>query len=421
MSRLLILTLSIFAASSIPLEYDITVKENKKPSYNIFLEDEFSLKRVRSFLYSINFYIGTPSQKFEAVLDTGSFITWVMDKEIISKHKYDEQTKYECHKSTTCYPNGKNFTIQYVTGNASGYLIEDIISLNSAATSEVVYPMTFLSAFYVADLGSDFNGLIGLGKGNDSVDERFSIVKYFYDNKLIDKKIFSLKSSGSGGKFYLGDFHSDFNKGFAKCNTVNKGKYKDFWGCRLSYILIGETDGENFFTNSHKANKLALIDSGSSGIIAPFTVFPIFKAYFEKLIEEKKCAWHFARQILFTCNIDTNFEDLPPAYFVLNGYGLKLPAKELFNKYEDEFYAFVIMFDSEIKFWIIGQPIFMKYHVLFNTEENSVGFQGEFENFRQFTTDDDINPDDYIPQYGGVTFYKLPSVLILIVLLALIY
>jgi hypothetical protein len=398
MLRLIISSLLLLTITSSPLEFDITIKQQKNLEYKIYLEEEFDLSRVTSFLYSINLYIGYPQQRFEAVLDTGSFVTWVIDKSISNKEYTG--SKYDSSKSVTYASLHKKMNIEYVKGKISGNIFKDAVSLVAGTPS--VTPFKLLSVTNAEGFATtDYNGLIGLGRGYIGGDTSSSLVNYFKDDRKIDKNVFSLKSlSQQKGKFYLGDFHSDFNKannGFAKCNTINSGEHGRFWTCRLSYILIGETNESNFYTNGIKLYEYAVLDSGSSAIKAPCTVLPHFQEYFKDLVAKGKCAWTDGngKDTVLGCDITTNFDKLPPIYLVLNGYGLKLSVKQLMMNYQNMAYFFFIRFNCEFGYWLIGQPLFMNYHVLFNIDENYIGFQGKFENFRKFTTDDDIIPGGY--------------------------
>lgn len=421
MSKLFILSLSLVTIITKPLEFDLTIRDNKQPYYNIFLEDEINIAENKNFVYSIDLFVGYPAQKFKAVLDTGSNITWVLDKDIRGKQTFDEQAKFECHKSITCLHSDKNITIDYVKGSASGYLVDDIVSFTGNVNPDILSQMTFLPVINTTDMGTeDYNALIGLGKTFDE-DKRISILKYYYGNKLINKMVFSLKPTNEKkGKFYLGDIHSDFNNKFAKCSTINTDDHKAYWDCGLSYIIIGDIDYANFDSTAKRTNKHAFIDSGSSMIMAPWTVFPVFSMYFNSHIEEGTCSWHHFKQVVFICKKGIVLEDLPPVYFVLNGYALKIPAKNLFLDH-DSFYSFAIQFDSNVEFWILGQPLFKSFHVLFNMEENYIGFQGEYVDVRKFITDANFTSDDNGPYYNSGGYSKLPGILILMGLLILIY
>jgi hypothetical protein len=79
-------------------------------------------------------------------------------------------------------------------------------------------------------------------------------LKNLYDQGVINKQIFSFKPvSDEKGKFYIGEYHSDFNKDYAKCNIYDNGVSvtKLQWICRLAYIVTGDISKESFLINAH--------------------------------------------------------------------------------------------------------------------------------------------------------------------------
>jgi hypothetical protein len=96
--NILFLFIVIKNTSSTILEFDITLQHSPKDKTNnlTFLEeDEFStndIHRTNENYYILNFNIGIPSQKFELMLDTGSCIMWIGEKNaegIDHRKKYD--------------------------------------------------------------------------------------------------------------------------------------------------------------------------------------------------------------------------------------------------------------------------------------------------------------------------------------------
>jgi hypothetical protein len=231
-----------------PLEFDMDIKHNEidkqYPTNSIYLEDEHLARdifRNGAALYLIKLNIGSPSQSFQVSLDTGSFITWVFDKEVKDGggNKLEEIiTKYDPSVSEYFSKSNERKEIEYgASFNVEGYLFNDVISFddNPSQKTMKIVGATTLSSYLQRTI--PFNGRIGLGRNYQHMESDcnsdYSIIKSLFDQKLINKQVFSFKPINQDkGKFYLGDIHTDFSKDFAKCNIFN-GQANMLWACKL--------------------------------------------------------------------------------------------------------------------------------------------------------------------------------------------
>jgi hypothetical protein len=110
-------------------------------------------------------------------------------------------------------------------------------------------------------------------------------------------------------------------------------------------------------------------------------------------------------QDYITCSEDLKVDELPPVYFVLNGYALKISSKYLFKsgtKLKGKL-VFGILFSKGLDNWVMGQPLFYENHILFDHEKNLIAFSGDFGDFTELTSDDDVLFGDYaVPFSLGV-------------------
>ncbi|CAI2353334.1 unnamed protein product [Caenorhabditis sp. 36 PRJEB53466] len=164
------------------------------------------------FEYLGNITIGTPAQPFLVVLDTGSSNLWVpgltCDGSCAGKREFDQL------KSSTYRSNGKQWSIQYGSGNAKGYLGVDTVAFGAATDTQLPVPTT---TFGIAThISSDFKndaaeGILGLAFTSLAVDHVVPPLINAINQGLLDQPIFTvwLEHKGSandvgGGVFTYG-------------------------------------------------------------------------------------------------------------------------------------------------------------------------------------------------------------------------
>jgi hypothetical protein len=106
--------------------------------------------------------LGTPAQRFDVILDTGSSNLWVPDIACNSAN-CNGKKKYNSAASSTYVNDGRTWSIQYGSGSASGVLARDHHCLVEGqlcfATQVWGQARTVASVF----AGQPFDGILGLG------------------------------------------------------------------------------------------------------------------------------------------------------------------------------------------------------------------------------------------------------------------
>ncbi|KAK6011880.1 eukaryotic aspartyl protease [Ostertagia ostertagi] len=122
--------------------------------------------------YVGNITIGTPSQQFVVVLDTGSANLWIpetaCDTSCNKKHKFVSTSSSTFVKST------KTWTIQYGSGDAKGVLGTDTVKFGGAKEQQLSVPKTTfgLATHISADFKNDpTDGILGLAFTSLAVDK----------------------------------------------------------------------------------------------------------------------------------------------------------------------------------------------------------------------------------------------------------
>ena len=101
---------------------------------NIFAETPSILSSkieiVSSMLFATEIEIGSNSQKFNVILDTGSQVLWVPEINSTVSNK-EIKNFYEPNKSDTSQNMNKELEIVYGTGYCQGYFYKDLIKFLS--------------------------------------------------------------------------------------------------------------------------------------------------------------------------------------------------------------------------------------------------------------------------------------------------
>ncbi|KAF9906152.1 hypothetical protein BX616_000810 [Lobosporangium transversale] len=121
-----------------------------------------SLKSVaQDVMYTVTLGIGTPPQLFNLAIDTGSPITWVVNKTCSGDSCADIFNRFDCLSSPTCKssPNSGILNASYVSGDGVvGDYVTDIFSLGSLSFSS----LAGIVNSYNAQLPPTVDGIMGL-------------------------------------------------------------------------------------------------------------------------------------------------------------------------------------------------------------------------------------------------------------------
>ncbi|XP_010415027.1 PREDICTED: aspartic proteinase-like [Camelina sativa] len=185
--------------------------------------------------------IGTPSQEFEVIFDTGSSNLWVPSSKCYFSLACYLHPKYKSTKSKTYTKNGKTCTITYGSGLISGFFSEDNVKVGDL----VVKNQEFIEATSEGSLSfllGKFDGLLGLGFQEISVG---NAVPSFHN--MVDQ----------------GVDPAHFKGNHTYVPVIREG----YWQFNMGDILVG-----NNSTGFCEQGCAAIMNSGTSLLAGPTTV-----------------------------------------------------------------------------------------------------------------------------------------------------
>jgi hypothetical protein len=204
--------------------------------------------------------VGTPSQNFNVIFDTGSSNLWIPG--VSCGLNCGFHPEYDHTKSSTYIANNSIFKIDYVSGPVSGFLSIDTVTFGGLAIQKQKFAevnvVTGLGLAY--DLGK-FDGILGMAFQSISVDNIPTVYDNLETQGLVDSSQFGLflgATDGSVGELTLGGYDSSKFSGSLSWIPLISESY---WEVELDGLSLGGTR----MTNATKA----VLDSGTSIMAGP--------------------------------------------------------------------------------------------------------------------------------------------------------
>lgn len=199
-------------------------------------------------------------------MDTGSSNLWVPSAECGSIACY-LHSKYDHGSSSTYKKNGSDFEIRYGSGELSGYVSKDTVTIGDLTIKNQLFAEATSEPGLAFAFGR-FDGILGLGYDTISVN---GIPPPFYsmlDQKLLDEPVFAFylgDSAAEGGAPSEAIFGGIDKKHYTGKITKLPLRRKAYWEVDLDSITFGGETAEFDDTG-------AILDTGTSLIVLPTTI-----------------------------------------------------------------------------------------------------------------------------------------------------
>jgi len=339
------------------IERSANVRFNPKVRYN----HDIPLSDYAEAQFYGPITIGTPTQEFKVIFDTGSSNLWVPSSKC-TQISCKLHHRYNAEKSSTYKANGTTFEIEYGSGNISGYVSNDVVGLADVTVKNQDFAEVTHESGMAFTLGK-FDGILGLAFDTISVGHATPVWYNMMAQGLVDKKMFSFwlarNTTGMmGGQLTLGGYDKTLFKGDLQYVPLAA---KNYWQIKM--------DAVNFQYRNLCGEKgcKAIVDSGTTMITGPTNLINMINGQLGCIISGSECSW-------LHC---PDFSTLPNLEFVLNGYSFVLKPEEYIMETEGTCISALMGMDISEPIgplWILGDRFIEKFYTVFDYENSRVGF-----------------------------------------------
>ncbi|XP_008582216.1 PREDICTED: pepsin A-5 [Galeopterus variegatus] len=382
MKWLLLLTLVVLSECTIykvPLVRKKTLRQNlrehgllkdflKKYNFNPAIKylpkgasnllDEESMVNYMDLEYYGTIGIGTPSQDFTVIFDTGSSNLWVPSI-YCSSAACENHNRFNPDDSSTFEATSESVSIEYGTGSMTGILGYDTVKVGGISDTNQIFGLseTESSSFlYYAP----FDGILGLAYPSISASGATPVFDNIWDQNLISEDLFSVYLSPdeeSGSVVIFGGIDSSYYTGSLNWVPVS---VEGYWQITVDSITM---NGETIACSD---TCQAIVDTGTSLLAGPTTPISNIQSYIG-------ASENSDGEMVVSCS---SVDDLPDIIFTINDVQYPVPASAYILDTDGVCISGFEGMDvstSSGDLWILGDIFIRQYYTVFDRANNKLG------------------------------------------------
>ncbi|KAL5852919.1 hypothetical protein ACOSQ3_008037 [Xanthoceras sorbifolium] len=227
--------------------------------------DIIYLKNYLDTQYYGEIGIGSPSQSFTVLFDTGSSNLWIPSSKCLLSISCYFHSKYRARLSSTYTKIGTHCKIHYGYGSISGFFSQDNVKVGDIIVKDQVFVEITREGF-LTSLFMQFDGILGLGFKDISAGKADPVWYNMVQQGHLSQKLFSFwlnrdPNAKVGGEVVFGGFDWRHFRGDHTYVPVTK---KGYWQIEVGDIFIA-----NCSTGLCEDGCAAIVDSGTSVLAGP--------------------------------------------------------------------------------------------------------------------------------------------------------
>ncbi|XP_003410316.1 cathepsin E [Loxodonta africana] len=307
--------------------------------------------------------IGSPSQNFTVIFDTGSSNLWVPSVYCTSQ-ACQTHPRFYPSQSSTYSSLGSPFSISYGTGSLSGIIGTDQVSVEGLTVIDQQFGESVKEPGQTF-VDSAFDGILGLGYPSLAVGGVTPVFDNMMAQNLVDLPMFSVYMSsdpagGMGSELIFGGYdHSHFSGSLNWVPVTKQG----YWQIALDNIQVG---GTVMFCSE---GCQAIVDTGTSLITGPSNNIK----QLQRAIGAEPENGEYAVECV-------NLNVMPDVTFTINGvsYTLSPTAYTLLDSADGMNFCSSGFQGLDIQppagpLWILGDVFIRQFYSVFDRGNNQVG------------------------------------------------